>query len=137
MTILLAQSSPAGAAKPAGNPLALMGVVGAMIGVVMVLTVVIMVVRRRMLAPADTTADAVGLIDQLRRMRENGQLSEAEYAAAKARLARGARGRADDALLSQRGSGEPQPARASTPVRPRPPRGQAPPSSSRPPSGGG
>ncbi len=61
---------------------------GALVGVVVVLTAALMVVRRRMLGRGhDEATGAAGLLDGLRAMHEAGNLSDAEYAAAKRRLA--------------------------------------------------
>lgn len=108
-------------AAPAGNPLALMGVVGALLGVVVLLTVVILFVRRRMLGPEQEGDAAVGLLEQLRRMHQRGELSDEEFQATKARLAGGIKG-VGTAREAGKGRSQVTPARprkASTP-RPRP-----------------
>ncbi|MFN0010612.1 MAG: hypothetical protein ACKVS8_03100 [Phycisphaerales bacterium] len=59
-----------------------------LVGVVMLLSAVIMVLRRKMLSGEDAAVGHAGLLSQLRAMHDEGRLSDEEFAAAKARLAR-------------------------------------------------
>lgn len=82
---LLAQS-------PRTTPSQIFFVVGLLIGAAVVLGLVILLVRRKMLSNESTSAQQSGLMDQLRQLRDSGQISPEEYDAARksmvARLAR-------------------------------------------------
>lgn len=69
---------------------------GVLVGVVMMLSAVLMVVRKKMLSrEADEgAAGQSGLLAQLRAMHDQGKLTDDEYAAAKRRLAGVPRGSA-------------------------------------------
>ncbi len=88
---LLTPVSLASSARPAGGTgkVDLGGVlapVGMIIGVVILATGAIMLLRRKLYA-AEASSDQTGLImDELREMRQRGALSEAEYDAARAKL---------------------------------------------------
>lgn len=75
----LAQANP----QALGN---LLGWIGAFIAALVVLTVVIVWVRRKAMAEAGATLSDAGIMEQLRRMRDTGQLSAAEYQQAFDRL---------------------------------------------------
>ncbi len=78
--------------------------VAILVGVVMLLSAAIMVLRRKMLAGEDAAAGNAGLLAQLRAMHDEGRLSDDEFAAAKARLAR-ATGAGMKAAPSNQGGG--------------------------------
>ena len=63
--------------------------VGVLVAVVMVLTVAVLWIRRKMLAPEDEGVSAVGVLEQLRRARDQGRISAEEYEVARARLSPG------------------------------------------------
>ncbi len=72
-----------------GSTVSLLVWAGVLVGVVMVLSAALMVVRKKMLSrEADEgAAGESGLLAQLRAMHDQGKLSNDEYAAAKRRLA--------------------------------------------------
>jgi hypothetical protein len=57
------------------------------IGVILFATIaggfVVLMMRRRLLAPRDSAADHAGIMDSLRAMRDRGELSQAEFEAAR------------------------------------------------------
>jgi hypothetical protein len=77
--------------------------VGALIVAVVVLSVVVLMVRRKLLAADRAGASApAGLLESLRRMRDDGRLSEAEFEAAKSRLGAGLRREAQESRPAAR-----------------------------------
>lgn len=58
--------------------------VGVMVGALVVLAIVLMALRRRLLAPAK--APEAGLFDHLRRMRQEGSITTEEYDAIRQRI---------------------------------------------------
>lgn len=66
--------------------------VGLLIGALMVLGAVIMVVRTKILVKETGSNKSAGPLEDLRRMRETGAISEAEFSAAKAKIAARLRG---------------------------------------------
>jgi hypothetical protein len=76
------------------DPLAVLSVIGLLIGVVILLTGALMLLKRRY-AASQGASDQTGLVmDELRSMRERGALSEQEYEAARAKLRDRLRGQA-------------------------------------------
>ncbi|MBX9736663.1 MAG: SHOCT domain-containing protein [Phycisphaerales bacterium] len=76
------------------DPLAVLSVIGLLIGVVILLTGALMLLKRRY-AASQGVSDQTGLVmDELRSMRERGALSEEEYEAARAKLRDRLRGQA-------------------------------------------
>ena len=60
---------------------------GILVGIVMLLSGAVMVLRRKMLSGTEeASVGRAGLLDQLRAMHEQGKLTDEEYAAAKRRL---------------------------------------------------
>lgn len=82
---------------------------GALIGALVLLTAVILFLRRRLLAGDDPAANSVGLMEGLRLARERGEITAEEYQRARERLG----GR-----LAQEMRGPARPAAPSTPQRP-------------------
>ena len=66
--------------------------VGILIGLVMVATVVILLLRRRYVEQEPAAPGAGGLLDQLRGMRDRGEISEAEFERTKRAIVAGASG---------------------------------------------
>ncbi len=93
----LAQAGGGGAAAAGGLRVDVFLLVGGLIVAVVVLSVVVLMVRRKFLA-ADRAGASVpaGVLESLRRMRDDGRLSAAEFDAAKARLGAGLRREAQD-----------------------------------------
>jgi hypothetical protein len=60
--------------------------VGALIALCLIAGAAILIVRRRMLAPDHAAADQGSLLDQLRGMRDRGEISPAEFDQAKAAM---------------------------------------------------
>lgn len=89
--VLLAASAPAWAG--AGQPGTAAGVTRILlpIGGLIILTILgglgVMAVRRRMLAKDSPASDQGGLLDDLRRMRSSGQISQEEFDAARKSIA--------------------------------------------------
>lgn len=79
-----------------GSTISLLIWAGVLVGVVMVLSAALLVVRKKMLSrdADDGAAGQSGLLAQLRAMHEQGKLSDDEYAAAKRRMAGVSRGAA-------------------------------------------
>jgi hypothetical protein len=61
--------------------------VGIMVAVVVVTTVVLMFARRRLLAAGGKATSAAGVMEEMRRLHEEGKLSDAEFAAVRTRMA--------------------------------------------------
>ena len=71
--------------------------VGSLIVAVVVLSAVVLMVRRKLLTADRVEASApAGLLESLRRMKAEGRLSEAEFEAARAKLGAGLRRAAQD-----------------------------------------
>ncbi|MGH7130619.1 MAG: SHOCT domain-containing protein [Phycisphaerales bacterium] len=66
--------------------------VGLLIGALMVLGAVIMVIRTKILVKETGSNKSAGPLEDLRRMRDTGAISEAEFSAAKAKVAARLRG---------------------------------------------
>lgn len=60
--------------------------VGVLMGVVIVASVVILAVRQRFLGPETSGVDQRGFLDELRAMRDRGELSEEEFDAARRKM---------------------------------------------------
>lgn len=94
MIVLLLQNAastqPAGPGK--GDPAALVTWVLVLILAVMALGVAVMVVRRKVLAKEASGADAAGLMESMRRMRDSGQITREEFDAMRRSMARKAKG---------------------------------------------
>lgn len=86
-----------------GDTAGLLTWVAILIGAVMVLSLVVVAARRWYLAQRqpDSARAAAGLMDQLRQMHDDGRLSDEEFRAAKAGLARGM----ERAIAETRGGG--------------------------------
>ena len=86
---LMAQASPGGL-TPEWTPaqsLRLLILIGILIVAVVALGLVVMVVRRRVLASENEMAGARSLMDQVREMHRRGEMSDAEYEATRKMLA--------------------------------------------------
>lgn len=71
------------AQAPRTPPSQVFMVVGLLIGAAVVLGLVILLVRRKMLGGESASAQQSGLMDQLRRLRDSGELTPEEYDAAR------------------------------------------------------
>lgn len=60
--------------------------VGSLIAICLIAGAIILLVRRKMLAPDHSAADQGSLLDQLRAMRDRGEMSQAEFDQAKAAM---------------------------------------------------
>jgi len=85
-----ASTPPAGPGR--GDPAALVTWVLVLILAVMALGVAVMVVRRKVLAKENSVADAAGLMESMRRMRDSGQITREEFDAMRRSMARKAKG---------------------------------------------
>lgn len=81
---MLAQSS---APRAATDPFQILIWVGSLMAAVMVLTAVLLLIRRRFLAAQRAATSGAGLLETMRQMKLSGQMSEEEFAAIKANLA--------------------------------------------------
>jgi hypothetical protein len=80
-------ASGAGPPSPRGFPFETLALLGVLILLVVLLAVVVMVARARFLAHAPKgPARSSGLVDQLRQMRDDGRMTEAEFQAVRSRL---------------------------------------------------
>jgi hypothetical protein len=82
---LLAQASRAPVSKPTDQAQIII-LVGSLIAAVAVMTVFLLWVRRRFLASQRDSGQQAGLLEQLRQMKLAGQITQAEFESAKARL---------------------------------------------------
>ena len=71
------------AQTPRTSPSQIFFVVGLLIGAAVVLGLVILLVRRKMLGRESSSAEQVGLMDQLRRLRDSGEITPEEFDAAR------------------------------------------------------
>lgn len=71
------------AQTPRTSPSQIFFVVGLLIGAAVVLGLVILLVRRKMLGVESSTADQAGLMDQLRHLRDSGEITPEEFDAAR------------------------------------------------------
>lgn len=78
-----------------GDPWAVFMAVAALIGAVVVLTAVLMLIRRKFSAPDADEHHGSTLMDGLRRQLAEGSITQAEYDAARARLSAGLKGALD------------------------------------------
>jgi hypothetical protein len=82
-TLLLAQAPGANATQLSS----VLGWIGALIGALVVLTLIIVFLRRKALKDDDVPVTTGGMMEHLRALRDQGKLSEDEYQSARALLA--------------------------------------------------
>lgn len=84
----LATAAPGRAPLPTrGFPFETLALLGVLIVLVVLLAVVVMVLRARFIAQsARSSARSVGLMDELRQMRDEGRISEAEFQAVRSKM---------------------------------------------------
>lgn len=71
------------AQSPRTSPSQIFFVVGLLIGAAVVLGLVILLVRRKMLGAESSNAHQAGLMDQLRHLRDSGEITPEEFDAAR------------------------------------------------------
>lgn len=71
------------AQTPRTSPSQIFFVVGLLIGAAVVLGLVILLVRRKMLGSESSSAEQAGLMDQLRHLRDSGEITPEEFDAAR------------------------------------------------------
>lgn len=71
------------AQTPRTPPSQIFLVVGLLIGAAVVLGLVILLVRRKMLGSESSSAEQAGLMDQLRHLRDSGEITPEEFDAAR------------------------------------------------------
>jgi hypothetical protein len=81
LAIILAQ------APPKASTATVLVLAGALIGCVMVLTIVVMLVRSRALAKERDSSRPAGALDELRALLKSGKISQQEFDAAKTKIA--------------------------------------------------
>jgi hypothetical protein len=79
--------------------------VAVLLGAVLAASIAILALRKSLLAPARHGEDPGSLMDQVRAMRERGEISDAEYDQVRRKLVAKAASRASEKVEAGRGSG--------------------------------